>query len=207
MVLYVCLLIRDAKDAVREMITWPLTDPQAFSRLGIRPPTGLLLYGPPGTGKTLLAKAAACQVRDPLPHLPPACMLHDPEALRPAPVICCQSGAGFVSLRISDVLRGEVGSSEVLLRDAFRAAARNAPCIIFIDEFQVGALATGGLTPALRPLLPSWAVMYVCVQALFTKRGEGGSHSGGRLASQLLQCMDQLASSGRPLNSVKRWVA
>lgn len=45
------------------MVTWPMAHAVAFRRLGIAPPTGLLLYGPPGTGKTLVAKAAACQVR------------------------------------------------------------------------------------------------------------------------------------------------
>ena len=52
-----------------------------------------------------------------------------------------QTGVSFVSLSISDIVRGEVGSSEVLLRDAFRAAFLNAPSIIFIDEFQVGVHA------------------------------------------------------------------
>ena len=55
--------LRAAKAAVQEMVTWPMAHAAAFARLGIAPPTGLLLYGPPGTGKTLIAKAAACQVR------------------------------------------------------------------------------------------------------------------------------------------------
>ena len=50
------------------MVTWPMSRPAAFARLGISPPAGLLLYGPPGTGKTLLAKAAACEVG--LPPVP-----------------------------------------------------------------------------------------------------------------------------------------
>jgi hypothetical protein len=55
--------LRSAKQAVQEMVTWPMAHSGAFARLGIAPPTGLLLYGPPGTGKTLIAKAVACQVR------------------------------------------------------------------------------------------------------------------------------------------------
>lgn len=54
--------LRAAKQAVREMVAWPMRHARAFARLGVAPPTGLLLYGPPGTGKTLVAKAAACQV-------------------------------------------------------------------------------------------------------------------------------------------------
>ncbi len=47
------------KQELKEAVEWPLKNPEAFKRLGIRPPRGLLLYGPPGTGKTLLAKAVA----------------------------------------------------------------------------------------------------------------------------------------------------
>lgn len=122
-----------AKEAVREMIVWPMARPKAFARLGIDPPAGLLLYGPPGTGKTLIAKAAACQC-----------------------------GAGFMWLRITDVVRGEVGTGEKLVREAFRVAQENRPVVIFIDEFQ----------------------------ALFSAREGGGG--GGRLASQLLLSMDAL---------------
>lgn len=144
---------------VQEMVTWPMAHAQAFRRLGIAPPTGLLLYGPPGTGKTLVAKAAACQVRCfawPLPgmirspgykeihsarvHPNPRHMTHTP----PQPNISIppqtqhqQTGAAFLALRISDIVRGEIGTAEIALRDAFRAAVRSRPALIFIDEFQV----------------------------------------------------------------------
>ena len=51
--------LHTVKQKLIETVEWPLTNPQAFNRLGIKPPRGILLYGPPGTGKTLLAKAVA----------------------------------------------------------------------------------------------------------------------------------------------------
>jgi transitional endoplasmic reticulum ATPase len=86
-----------------------------------------------------------------------------------AKAAACQTGAGFLSLRISDVVRGEVGRGEQVVREALRAARRARPCVVFIDEFQ----------------------------ALFTARGggrEGGG--GGRLATQLLVSMDELRLGG-----------
>ena len=53
--------LEEAKQELKEAVEWPLKHPEAFTRLGIRPPRGILLYGPPGTGKTLLAKAVANQ--------------------------------------------------------------------------------------------------------------------------------------------------
>src|SRR5438445_3235811 len=51
--------LENVKQALKEMVQWPLKSPESFDRLGIRPPRGILLYGPPGTGKTLLAQAVA----------------------------------------------------------------------------------------------------------------------------------------------------
>lgn len=49
------------KARLRESVEWPLTHPEAFKRLGVRPPRGVLLYGPPGCSKTLIAKALASE--------------------------------------------------------------------------------------------------------------------------------------------------
>ena len=54
-----------------------------------------------------------------------------------------QTGAAFLSLRISDIVRGEIGTAEIALRDVFRAAVRSRPALIFIDEFQVGVCVKG----------------------------------------------------------------
>ncbi|UCG95868.1 MAG: CDC48 family AAA ATPase [archaeon] len=90
---------------VREMIELPLKHPELFERLGIAPPTGVLMYGPPGTGKTLLAKAVANE-----------------------------AGAHFISLAGPEIMSKFYGQSEENLRKVFKEAEQNAPAIIFIDE-------------------------------------------------------------------------
>jgi transitional endoplasmic reticulum ATPase len=90
---------------VREMIELPLRHPEIFSKLGIRPPQGLLLHGPPGTGKTLIARAVASETE-----------------------------ANFVSLSGPEVTSKFYGESEKRLREIFEEAEKNAPSIIFIDE-------------------------------------------------------------------------
>ncbi|MHC1575080.1 MAG: CDC48 family AAA ATPase [Candidatus Methanogasteraceae archaeon] len=96
-------------DAVRqelkEVIEWPLKNPQKFERMGITPPRGILLYGPPGTGKTLLAKAAANE-----------------------------SNANFISVSGPQLLSKWLGDSEKAIRETFKKAKQVAPAIIFFDE-------------------------------------------------------------------------
>ncbi len=90
---------------VREMIELPLRYPQLFKQLGIDAPKGVLLHGPPGTGKTLLARAVA----------------HETESM-------------FISVSGPEVIHKFYGESEAKLRGIFEQAAKNAPCIIFLDE-------------------------------------------------------------------------
>ena len=94
----------EEKEELQELIDF-LKSPKKFTKLGARIPKGVLLVGPPGTGKTLLAKAVAG------------------EAIAPFYFI---SGSDFVELYVG------VGASRV--RDMFKQAKQNAPCLIFIDE-------------------------------------------------------------------------
>ena len=96
--------IDEAKEEVAEIIEF-LKNPKKFQRLGGRIPRGVLLIGPPGCGKTLLAKAIAGQADVPFFSI---------------------SGSDFVEMFVG------VGASRV--RDLFRQAKDNAPCIIFLDE-------------------------------------------------------------------------
>ncbi|WP_265528464.1 CDC48 family AAA ATPase [Sphingomicrobium marinum] len=105
----------DARDKLREGIELPLTHPDAFKRLGIRPAKGFMLYGPPGTGKTLLAKATARE-----------------------------SHANFISVKSSDMLSKWYGESEQQIARLFARARQVAPTIIFIDEIDSLVPARGG---------------------------------------------------------------
>ena len=96
--------IEEAKDEVGEIIEF-LKNPKKFQRLGGRIPRGVLLVGPPGCGKTLLAKAIAGEANVPFFSI---------------------SGSDFVEMFVG------VGASRV--RDLFKSAKDNSPCIIFLDE-------------------------------------------------------------------------
>ena len=96
--------IEEAKDELVEIVSF-LKDPTEFTKLGGKIPKGVLLQGPPGTGKTLLAKAIAGEASVPFFSL---------------------SGSDFVEMFVG------VGASRV--RDLFKQAKKNAPCIVFIDE-------------------------------------------------------------------------
>lgn len=94
----------EEKEELQELIDF-LKYPKKFQKLGARIPKGVLLVGPPGTGKTLLAKAVAGEANAPFYFI---------------------SGSDFVELYVG------VGASRV--RDMFKQAKQNAPCLIFIDE-------------------------------------------------------------------------
>ena len=106
--------LEDLKQRLVEAVEWPLSHPTIFTRMGIRPPKGILLYGPPGCGKTLLARAVATE-----------------------------SKANFISIKGPELLSKWVGESEKAIREIFRKAKMAAPCIIFFDEFDSIAPSRG----------------------------------------------------------------
>ncbi len=105
--------IDEAKEELQEVVEF-LKNPAKFQKLGGRIPKGVLLVGPPGTGKTLLAKAVAGEAKVPFFSI---------------------SGSEFVEMFVG------VGASRV--RDLFSQAAKQAPCIIFIDELDALGKARG----------------------------------------------------------------
>lgn len=97
--------LNDQIREIREVIELPLTNPELFKRVGIKPPKGVLLYGPPGTGKTLLARCLANNMN-----------------------------ATFLKVVASAIVDKYIGESAKLIREMFGYARDHAPCVIFIDE-------------------------------------------------------------------------
>lgn len=123
---------------IRQIIEYPLTHPEIFRHLGVDPPRGVLLRGPPGCGKSVLADAIAGEL-----------------------------GVTYYKVSAPEIVTGISGESERQIRGLFRAAAENAPAIIFIDEIDVIA----------------------------PKRGDGGGGGKGmekRMVAQMLTCLDDL---------------
>ncbi|MBI4738572.1 AAA family ATPase [Candidatus Woesearchaeota archaeon] len=106
--------LEDIKQEIKEAVEWPLKMPEAFTRLGVRPPKGILLYGPPGTGKTLLAKAVANE-----------------------------SEANFILVKGPELLSMWVGESERGVRKVFERARQTSPTIVFFDEIDAIAPRRG----------------------------------------------------------------
>ena len=90
---------------IKEAVELPLTHPELYDDIGIKPPKGVILYGPPGTGKTLLAKAVANQ-----------------------------TSATFLRVVGSELIQKYLGDGPKLVRELFRVANDLAPSIVFIDE-------------------------------------------------------------------------
>jgi len=108
--------VKEAKEELKEIVEF-LKQPKKFLELGARIPRGVLLLGSPGTGKTLLSRAVAGEANVPFFHI---------------------SGSEFVEMFVG------VGASRV--RDLFKTAKKNAPCIVFIDEIDaVGRRRGAGL--------------------------------------------------------------
>ncbi|KAF1774717.1 P-loop containing nucleoside triphosphate hydrolase [Phytophthora cactorum] len=102
------------KQALREAVEWPLQHPEAFTRMGIRPPKGVLLYGPPGCSKTLAAKALATE-----------------------------SGMNFIAIKGPELFSKWVGESEQQVREVFRKARAASPTVVFFDEIDALASTRG----------------------------------------------------------------
>ena len=97
-----------------EAVQWPQMCPDAFKRIGIRPPRGLLLFGPPGCSKTLLARAVASEAK-----------------------------LNFLAVKGPELLRQWVGESEKAVSSLFSKARANAPSVIFFDEIDGFATTRG----------------------------------------------------------------
>ncbi|MFZ0903661.1 MAG: ATP-binding protein, partial [Mycobacterium sp.] len=93
------------KQALTEAVLWPLQHPDAFARLGVQPPRGVLLYGPPGCGKTFVVRALASTGR-----------------------------LSVHAVKGSELMDKWVGSSEKAVRELFGRARDSAPSLIFLDE-------------------------------------------------------------------------
>ncbi|KAI6653261.1 Spermatogenesis-associated protein 5-like isoform X2 [Oopsacas minuta] len=105
----------DIIQKIRETVEWPLKHPEAFTRLGLRPPRGILLYGPPGCSKTMIARA-----------------------------IATESGLSFLAVKGPEIFSKWVGDSERAIRDIFSKARMVAPAIIFFDEIDALAVEREG---------------------------------------------------------------
>lgn len=105
----------DLKQEIEQAVIWPFKHPEAFKRLGIEPPSGILLYGPPGCSKTLIARALAAQ-----------------------------SKLNFLSVKGPELFSKWVGESERAVRELFHRARQVAPTVLFFDEIDAVAVKRGG---------------------------------------------------------------
>jgi transitional endoplasmic reticulum ATPase len=118
--------MRETVALVREAVELPITHPEIFQRLGIRPHKGILFYGPPGTGKTLLARAVA--------H---------------------ESGAHFIAVAGPEILNKYWGQSEARLRGIFAEARAKAPAVILFDEIDSFASSRDSMSESFEATLVS----------------------------------------------------
>ncbi|MCI0464651.1 MAG: ATP-dependent zinc metalloprotease FtsH [Gemmataceae bacterium] len=108
--------MQSAKMELQEVVDF-LKEPQKFQRLGAQVPKGVLLIGPPGTGKTLLARAVAGE-----------------------------AGVPFFSISGSEFIQMFVGVGASRVRDMFKTAKENSPCLLFVDELDaVGRMRGAGV--------------------------------------------------------------
>ncbi len=130
------------KSHINESLIWPRLYSEIYKKYGLRAPTGILFYGPPGTGKTMLAREIANELN-----------------------------GKFISLKISDVLRGHIGVGEEIVRDAFSEAKANAPAVLFVDEFQALFSAREGMSEG---------------------PDDSSNSAGASLTAALMACLDEV---------------
>ncbi|CAD7935798.1 unnamed protein product [Amoebophrya sp. A120] len=102
--------LEDQIQEIKEAVELPLTHPELYEDVGIKPPKGVILWGPPGTGKTLLAKAVANE-----------------------------TSATFLRIVGSELIQKYLGDGPKLVREMFRVAQEHSPSIIFMDEIDAVA--------------------------------------------------------------------
>jgi len=95
----------DLKSQLQECVDWPIRYEQLFRDLQLSPPRGVLLYGPPGNSKTMMAKAVATETQ-----------------------------MNFISIKGPELFSKWVGEAERAVRELFRKARQNSPCVVFFDE-------------------------------------------------------------------------
>ena len=143
-------------DDVRFHVLMPFHSPDAYLRMGIRPPRGVLLAGPSGTGKTVLARAIAS-----------AC------------------NATFIVVNAPDIVSKVVGETEAKIRALFARAHAHAPCILFIDQLD-GLAPIRQFTAAGRAQDRSLSALLVELDGVDTDRiAIAGASAGGGLAAQV----------------------
>ena len=108
---------------IKESVELPLTHPEYYEEMGIKPPKGVILYGPPGTGKTLLAKAVANQTSATFLRVVSRLVLLLPDLIK---IKSPQVG--------SELIQKYLGDGPKLVRELFRVAEEHSPSIVFIDE-------------------------------------------------------------------------
>ena len=103
------------KESLTDNIITAIKEPSKFTKMGIKPPKGVLIYGPPGCGKTLLARAVATE-----------------------------TGANMILVRGPEILSKWVGESEKAVREIFRKAKASSPCVVIFDELDALAKLKSG---------------------------------------------------------------
>jgi len=151
----------DTKQRLKEAVEWPFQHPEAFQRMGIRPPRGVLLYGPPGCSKTMLAKALASQ-----------------------------SGLNFIAVKGPELFSKWVGESEKAVRELFRKARAASPAIVFFVRLSLSCGHDRRAGAATHPhLLLQDEIDALAVQR-GGRGGDEGGGVADRVLSQLLHELD-----------------